>query len=146
MTIAPSGFVVAFPEFGNATYPTPTVQFWLTQGYQDLNASRFGQDIDLAVMLFAAHNLVLGARNAAAAATPSGIVGQASGPLSSKSVGGVSASFDTGAVATEGAAIYNSTSYGQRLWSLMMQFGSGPRYAPTARGFQFASRRFGRRF
>lgn len=136
MTATYATFVAAFPEFANATtYPEAGVTFWLSQAYVQLNAWRFGTSLDLAAMLFAAHNIVLGAQAAATAATASGIVGQASGPLQSKSVGPVSASYDTQAVATEGAGIYNATSYGQRLWKMMQVYCVGPAYVPGRRRF-----------
>ncbi len=80
-------------------------------------------------MLFAAHNTVLGAQ-AAAVANVGGIVGQTSGPLASKTVGPVSASYDVNAVTSENAGILNATQYGQRLWKMMLTFGSGPMYVP----------------
>src|ERR1700675_3367032 len=111
-------FVSMFPELANPTqYPETGISLWLTEGYNELDACRFGTHLDMAVMLFAAHNTVLGAQNAAAA-NAGGIVGAASGPLASKTVGPVSASYDVEAVTSEGAGVYNSTSYGQRFWKL----------------------------
>ena len=112
--IAAPDFLAAFPEFSNgSTFPIDGVTIWIAQGYVQLNAARFGAALDLAVMLFAAHNLVLGAEGAAAAAVIGGIPGQASGPLASKAVGPVSASFDTASVAAPGAGIYGQTQYGK---------------------------------
>lgn len=136
MTATYATFVAVFPEFSNATaYPEAGINFWLTTAYQQLNAFRFGTQLDLAAMLFVAHNTVLAAQNAAAAATPTGIVGQTSAPLQSKTVGPVSASYDTQAVVTEGAGIYNATSYGQRLYKLMQQYCGGSSYVPGPRRF-----------
>lgn len=133
MAIAYPDFVGAFPEFSNATkYPAAGINFWITQAYAQLNAQRFGAALDLAAMLFVAHNTVLGARDAATAAA-SGVTGQATGPLASKSVGGASASYDVGAVSTAGAGIYNSTSYGQRLYYMIQQYCSGPVYVSGQR-------------
>lgn len=137
MTATYATFVAAFPEFSNATtYPQAGVNFWIAQGYIQLNARRFGTSLDLAVMLFTAHNVVLGAQ-AAATATGTGIVGSASGPLQSKSVGPVSASYDASIVATEGAGIYNATSYGQRLLQLIRAYCGGPVYVPARRRFGY---------
>jgi hypothetical protein len=128
-----NAFVAMFPEFGNPTqYSETGISLWITEGYAELDACRFGTHLDMAVMLFAAHNTVLGQQNAMAVAA-GGVVGQASGPLSSKTVGPVSASYDVNAVTSEGAGIYNSTSYGQRLWKMMLTFGSGPMYVPPIR-------------
>ena len=134
-------FIAAFPEFANQSkYPPAGILFWIAQAGIQLNARRFGASLTLATMLFTAHNTVLGAQNAAAAATAFGIPGQASGPLQSKAVGPVSASYDTEAVAVAGAGFWNQTSYGQRYWQLAQAYCSGPSYVP---GPQF---RFGRAF
>lgn len=129
MTAAPSDFVQAFPEFGQAAqYPPGQIAFWLAQAYQQLNSNRFGQQLDLAAMLFTAHNLSLSARAQAAAnvgAPPGGVVA----PVSSKSVGAVSINYDTDATNAEGAGSWNATQYGQRLYSMMRAFGGGPSYA-----------------
>lgn len=129
MAIAPPDLLVAFPEFSNVTtYPTATVQFWITQGYSTLNASLFGTDLDYAVMLYTAHNVVLAARNARDGAAGQ-IVGDVKGPVASKTVGPVSISY-SGASNTTGAGEYNLTSYGQRLYALMQAYSAGPKYVP----------------
>jgi Protein of unknown function (DUF4054) len=126
-----AGFIAAFPEFSNPVpYPQASVTFWITQAGIQLNARRFGASLDLATMLFVAHNMVLGAQAAATAATATGIVGEASGPVASKTVGPVSASYDTAAVAVAGAGFWNQTQYGQRLFQLMQAYCSGPSYVP----------------
>lgn len=149
MTITPATFIQAFPEFENTSqYPPLGISFWITQAYNQLNAWRFGTSLDLAASLFVAHNMVLGAQASATAATPTGIVGQASGPLASKTVGPVSGTFDTAAVATEGAGIWNQTQYGQRLWKMMQTYCSGPAYVPGRRrygcGYGYGFGGFGR--
>lgn len=133
MTVAYADFIVAFPEFGSATtYPETQIDFWIGQAPLQLNAYRFGQAIDLATMLFVAHNVVLSARAAQAAATGA-IVGEATGPVSSKAVGSVSVGFDPGLVAIAGAGPWNSTTYGQRLYKLMQAFCAGPVYVSSKR-------------
>lgn len=130
--IAAADFINAFPEFNNSSiYPFSQINFWITQAYNQLNATRFGVTLDLAAMLFVAHNLVLSARDAVITAN-GGVPGQSSGPLSSKGVDKVSASYDTDANQSPGAGMWNATSYGQRLYRMMIANG-GFVYVPGQR-------------
>jgi len=129
--ITPSSFVATFPEFGDATTFTPArIQFEITNAYGQLSASRFGSQLDLAASLFVAHYLALAALQAKTAAG-GGIPGQAEAPLSSKTVGPASASYDTQATAIPGAGLWNATVYGQRLYKMMQQYCLGPVYRPS---------------
>lgn len=129
MTIAATDFTAAFPEFSNGTtYPLTQINFWIPQAYNQLNASRFGQTLDLAAMLFVAHNIVLSARDAATV-NVGGIPGQATGPVNSKGVGQVHVGYDTPAMEIPGAGAWNATSYGQRLYRMMVAV-SGFDYVP----------------
>ena len=128
MAVTYDSFVAVFPEFSDATaYSQASVAFWIGQAAFQLNANRLRNSYDLAVMLFTAHNLVLGKRDARAAAG-GGTPGQVSGPQSSKAVDKVSVSYDTGAVTYPGAGEWNATSYGQRLYRLLRAVGAGPVY------------------
>lgn len=127
MTVAYSDFVAAFPEFSNAErFPESGVNFWIGQADLQLNPRRFGRQIDLATMLFVAHNLVLGAQNARAA--NKGIPGVPMSPVSAKTVGEISITYDTKGTTIEGAGAWNATDYGQRLFSMMKAVGTGPVY------------------
>jgi hypothetical protein len=136
MTANPQIFRAVFSEFCDVnTYSDIALQFWLTEGYNELNATRFGTSLDLAVMLFAAHNVVLGAR-AGALAQFGGDIGAVAAPMASKTVGPVSTSYDLQAALTEGGGIYNTTSYGQRLMKMFQTFCGGPVYrSPRVRPF-----------
>lgn len=130
-------FVTAFPEFKDQTaYPPDTVNFWIGEAPNMLNACRFGKAYDLAVMLFVAHNLVLGARDQSTT-NGGGIPGQVTGPATSKTVGKVSYSQDVGAVTIPGAGDWNATSYGIRLYRMIRAFGAGPVYV-GGRGRRFS--------
>lgn len=133
--ITPGSFLEVFPEFSDSmTYPPARIQLEITAAYGQLNASRFGSQLDLAASLFVAHNLVLTARQVKTT-LQGGIPGQAAAPQSSKAVGPVSASYDTQATAIPGAGIWNATVYGQRLYKMMQQYCLGPVYRPrTYRG------------
>jgi hypothetical protein len=126
VTVTISQFRSDFPEFGSTTvYPDGQLTFWLTLGSLLINADRWGDVVNFGVELYMAHNLALGARAQEQAAS-GGIPGTASGMLSSKSIDKVSASYDTASVAEEFGGSWNLTTYGQRLYRLMQQFGSGP--------------------
>lgn len=126
-------FVSAFPEFANAAVFTPQqIAFWTANAYATLNGFRFGVQLPLAVCLFIAHSIVLSAREIQSA-TLGQIPGSVQGPLTSKSVGPVSAGY---AVTTgiEGSGAYNYTAYGQRLYTMMRAFAAGPKYVPGPSG------------
>lgn len=131
MTVAVADLRGAFPEFTQALYPDAQVQFWLGQAYLQISAARFGASMDLAVMLFTAHNLVL-SRQAAAGVASGGAGGLSAGVVSSKAVGPVSKSYDTSVGLVDGAGTWNLTLYGQRYAQLLSQLGAGPFYAPGA--------------
>lgn len=125
ITITIAQFRVDFPEFVSTTkYPDAQLTFWLTLGSLLINADRWGEVVNFGVELYMAHNLVLGAM--AQKQGIRGIPGAASGMLNSKSVDKVSAGYDTASVAEEFGGNWNLTTYGQRLYRLMQQFGAGP--------------------
>lgn len=129
--ITAADFRTAFPEFtSTTTYPGSQVDFWIAQGYAQLNAASFGAQLDLAVMLFVAHNVVLSAR-AAATAAKGQVVGASTGVVSSKSLGPGSMSYDTTLATYADAGIWNATIYGQRLYQMMRAYSAGPKYAPS---------------
>lgn len=126
MITAPQ-FIENFPAFDGRS-PT-RIQFWLTQAYTQLNACRFGDQLDYAAGQFTAHNLVLEGRDVKNAAI-GGSVGLAVGMINSKTVGGVTTAYDTPSTAIEGAGIYNATFYGQTLYKLMQGVSLGVGYVP----------------
>jgi hypothetical protein len=147
--IAPSDFIAAFPQF--TASPTPQIQFWITQGYSQLDAYPLDKQLDYAVQLFTAHNLVLQQR-ALAEGQAGGQPGTGVGMTASKSVGGAAISYDNEATtsSTKDAGIYNATVYGQMLWPLLRGSIAGPLYvaasfdATAQRGFgAFGFRRRG---
>jgi hypothetical protein len=131
--ITPAQLRANFPEFANQSrFPSGLIQFWLTWAYNMLTpaSQRWGNMLDSAAQLFAAHNIAL-ERRAMDEATvannaQSGTVGLTSGPMSAKSVDKVSASYDTAASLDPAAGHWNLTIYGTRLWNLIQMFGAGP--------------------
>jgi len=123
--MTPTDFRAAYPEFADpAAYPDQMVQMWLTAAQSFVNSRRWMELTDLGIGLVTAHNLVLGARNAKAAAV-GGVPGQMTGPQSAKSVGSVSASYDTGAAVIADGGAWNLTTYGVEYLTLARMMGAG---------------------
>jgi hypothetical protein len=85
---------------------------------------------DFATEMWTAHQIVL-EKQALAAAAVGGDPGTKIGIVTSKSVNGVSVSFDVGAITgadsgQQGGGYYNQTVYGMRFWRLARIRGSGP--------------------
>lgn len=126
-------FTAAFPEFADiSVYPAAQVSFWLGQAPKQLSEERLGANYDLAIMLYAAHNLVLSAKDMRAASA-GGTGGSASGIVSSKTVDKVTVAYDTGASTIDGAGAWNLTTYGTRLYQLLRGANIGPFYVANRR-------------
>lgn len=141
MTVSEAGFRANFPAFVNVTtFPSDSVNFWLSVAALMLPITRWGASavapapaggpitsmLDLGMMLFAAHNLILEAQAAKAAAGSGGkgIPGMSTGPVSSKTIGPVSQSYDSQAGIELEAGHWNLTVYGTRFVRLAMMVGS----------------------
>ena len=124
MSVTYAAFVAAFPEFASTTtYPQSQIDFWITQSALFLSERRFtAEQLDLVTMLWVAHNVVLGERDARAAAV-GGTPGESTGPVTNKSVDKVSVGYSEGAN-EDGAGQWNLTTYGRRLWRLMKAVGT----------------------
>jgi hypothetical protein len=137
VTISQATFVQDYPEFANETnYPPSAVAYWASLGTILLTTEVWGPGaitpsappttiFDIALELFVAHNLVL-EKQAQDAAANNAAPGVSQGPVASKGVGPVSVSYDTQAGLDPNAGHWNLTTYGTRLWDLMMKFGAGP--------------------
>ena len=118
--IAPADFRQHFPEFvSTELFPDSQVEFWAALAEELLSPERWGKLLPYGQELFIAHNLMLGVgaiQTAAAGGIPS-----AEGTLavSSKSVGSVSVSYDTGSAMDAGAGHWNQTVYGRRYIDLV---------------------------
>lgn len=122
MTLTIAQFREQFPEFASSsTYPDAVVQARLNQAYLMLPAERWDTALDLGAGWFVAHYLALGKMAAANAAAP----GSVSGPVTSKSVGGVSVSYDTSSSIYSDAGHWNITLYGRQFWDLALLFRGG---------------------
>lgn len=124
--ITPANLRTNFPEFDSTSvYPDAQVQFWLDFAYIMVNAQRWGVALPMGIQLFAAHNLVLGGQ-AVRAATVGGFPGGQVGPVSSKSVGPGSMSYDVGVGVEDKAGHWNLTTYGTRFINMARMMGAGP--------------------
>lgn len=126
LNVTPAQFLIDFPAFGLDTqkYPGQTVLMYLTLATKVLNKNRFGDYLNLASELFAAHYLTLDAADMEVAEA-GGIMGQKGGQVASKSLGAGSISFDTAGSVEPGGGQWNLTTFGKRYYRLAMMAGSG---------------------
>lgn len=82
-------------------------------------------EYDFATELFVAHNVVLD-RKAQISAANGSLPGEMTGPVNSKSVGGISISYDVALAAFQGMGDWNLTIYGVRFARMVKLFGMGP--------------------
>lgn len=146
--ITRADLILAFPEFNDTDlYPVSQVDFFIAQAYRMLPARRFDEQLDYGVMLFVAHYLILSAKRILASRQSGGVANNViyGGPMQSKSIGSVSASYDTKLTTIEGAGPWNATIYGQQFYQWAIAYGTGPMYvvapqnygAPVAPGHVF---------
>lgn len=129
MTATVETFRADFPEFGTSpgtgAFTDARITFWLSIAALMLNSCRWSDLLDHGTELFVAHHLTMDFNNQRAAAV-GGQIGQTSGPLASKSVDKVAASYSTGEVTLETAGHWNLTTYGLQFYQLMKMMGAGP--------------------
>ncbi len=114
-------FRADFPEFSDEErYSDDVIGFWAGIVEQRMNPvrARWEGIYDQAVELATAHYVAIAKKN-------EGAPGSAGGLAAGKSVGGVSVSYDTSAIAVEGAGHWNQTSYGRQYMELAMVAGMG---------------------
>lgn len=120
-----TAFRNAFPEFTDETkYPDAMLEFWYSIGESLLNAERWDSLLIQGLYLFVAHNITMQSvdvSNSDKGRTP----GQTAGVITSKSVGGVSVSYDASSSYLENAGNFNMTKYGRDYWQLMNIIGMG---------------------
>jgi hypothetical protein len=125
MTVTVQSFRQTKPAFNNpGIYPDLAVSTYIANAYNFLDPARWGASQDFGVVLYAAHHLVLDARDELTAAA-GGIPGEVKGPATAKNVDKVGQSYDTKTVTFENAAFWNMTRYGIQLRNLAIQFGAG---------------------
>jgi hypothetical protein len=126
--LTPATFRAMFgPAFVDASlYSNDTIEYWLTDSYATMNASVWKSQLNKGAAFRAAHFIVLMQR-AGQASTTGGIPGASGGILSAKSVGPVSASYDTTSGLDPDGMSWNQTTYGQQYWRIAKLVGMGGR-------------------
>lgn len=125
MVMDETTFRATFPEFADTTVYTPEmIEFWAGIGDKLLNVDRWRDLLGHGLDLYVAHKITLQAQDIAAAAKGKS-PGQSGGIASSKSVGGVSVSYDVGSFSLQDAGNYNMTRYGRDFWALIQIVGMG---------------------
>ena len=114
-----------FPEFNDETkYSDALILAYMNVGVQFVSICRWNTSWMFGVCLFAAHELAMGLL-ASKTAAAGGVPGISTGIVSSKSVGPISKSYDTGFAKYDDAGYWNLTTYGQRYWYFVKLFGTG---------------------
>src|SRR5437868_5005830 len=105
-------FRTNFPEFAStAAYPDATITFWSVMAEKLLDECIWKDMYTTAVQLYTAHELVL-ARQNVRASTAGGVPGQSEGIKNAKTVGSVSAGYDSAVQSEKDAGWWNMTNYG----------------------------------
>lgn len=135
-TLTVDQFRTDFPEFTADVFPNNTVQMYIDYIIADNNfpIHRWGPWQLYGQELYIAHNLALGNFYGGTPGTPGAGIGAGGTPGlftgigSSKSVNGVSISYDTnyGMAGSGDMGEYAMTLYGRRLWTMMRNAGAGP--------------------
>jgi len=125
MTVSIAQFRADFPEFSDATvYPDSAFTFWYAIACKLIDVALWAGLFNIGAELYVAHNLVIEAR-AAAAAAAGAIPGETVGSLNSKSVDKVSMGYDTSSSVEKDAGHWNLTVYGTRYIRLARMVGVG---------------------
>lgn len=120
-----TAFRKAFPEFNDTSlYPDESLDFWGGIAETQVNPSRWHNMTERGIYLYTAHELVLASQSARAAAA-GGMPGGMSGPMNTKTVGSVTAGYDTQLAGEKDAGHWNLTTYGKQFIRLARMFGAG---------------------
>jgi voltage-gated potassium channel Kch len=133
-----SEFRTYFPAFSNVMmFPDATVAYWINQAttLPIINQARWGQFYNMGIALWVAHVLTLG--NAQSKAISGGSSGIGSGVPASKSVNGVSISYDTQFGMETNAGWYGLTTYGNMFLRYLRMAGTGPMQIGTGYGWNY---------
>lgn len=114
-------FRATFSAFADASlYPDVAISYWIGQAPNALDVTRWGQFYDQGLRLYVAHMLAVNRMAGSMTGAPVG----AAIPQS-KSVGGVSISYDVEFGSEEGAGAWNLTIWGSQFYRLQLAAGAG---------------------
>jgi len=116
LNCGPTEFKTRFPEFSTIT--DPRIQIFIDDSTLLIVEATWGTLYSLAVCYLTAHYLALAEQSSNG---DSGSVGN----VASQAVDGTSISFNNPVMSSASQAFYNSTSYGQRFYSLIRSLGVG---------------------
>jgi hypothetical protein len=124
--ITAAQFRALLPEFADSSkFTDEAIDVWLIVATAQLNTTRWGSLYNLGLALFAAHNIVLG-RFCTLQALRGGVPGMGGfGLIGSKSINGVSISYNTNLAALQDGGDFNLTLYGIRFLGFARMVGSG---------------------
>ncbi len=118
-------FRKAFPEFNDKTvYSDQQVAFWVTLGSKLILECVWTTCWTEGMSLYIAHEITLAAQNAKLGAA-GGMPGTSGGVANSKTVGSVSAGYDSQSTGEKDAGYWNLTNYGKQFIRLARIFGAG---------------------
>lgn len=118
-------FRTQFPEFGDSSvYPDAQITFWASIAEQMVVQTIWGDMYEFGVKLYVAHEMTLAVQNFKASSI-GGMPGTTGGVPASKSVGGVSVSYDSANTSEKDAGFWNLTNYGKQFYRLVKIFGAG---------------------
>lgn len=106
-------------------YPDELIQFWSEQAELSVSKEATQERFSFLVELATAHYIVLARNNARSSKTGASPGAGGGGVVSSKTIGGVTVSYDTTVTSNQGAADWNRTTYGQIFWRERRAFGLG---------------------
>lgn len=125
MTLTVREFRGAQPAFIDPVkYLESQIQFYLDKGYSMLPAARWGSQLDLGVIYWAAHFISLAAL--AASGGKNSIPGTVIGVLSGGTVDKVSYTRDVNAIMEDNAGHWGMTSFGLVFIRMARMMGAGP--------------------
>jgi uncharacterized protein DUF4054 len=125
LLVTVSQFRTDIPAFKSPSdYPDPMITNYLRVASQKLDPLRWGEMTTLGVEWFTAHFLAL-MRADDRAAAQGGTPGQVNGPITSKSAGPVSISYDTNASIEANGGFWNLTTYGKMFLRYARMAGMG---------------------
>jgi len=116
MSITATEFKTRFTEF--SAIADATIEIFIEDSVLMINETHWGDKYDLGLYYLSAHYLSLSILSGSG--NTSSVL-----PQSGKSVDGTSVSFSSPSYDDGNEAYYNSTTYGQRFWSLIRSLGVG---------------------
>lgn len=120
-----TAFRAEFPEFSDVVvYPDAQITFWATIAERQVVKCVWDDMYEFGVKLYVAHEITLAAQNKKTAAV-GGMPGTSGGVPNSKTVGGVSVSYDSTVTSEKDAGWWNLTNYGKQFYRLIKLFGAG---------------------